>query len=169
MRIPLATALACFGLALTACGSDDETTSTTSAPQTGASGVTGEAEDAVPAPRDKTDGPVAGASDDLEVADAVTAVVGGGDPEAACTSYATEDYVKSAYGDEQGCRAAVGEQGPVGVAIGDISVDPDAGTAETTAVPDGGPNKGETLTVRLVDEGGAWKVDFVRSDAPAGP
>ena len=43
------------------------------------------------------------------------------------------------------------------------------GTAETTAVPDGGPNKGETLTVRLVDEGGVWKVDFVRSDAPAGP
>ena len=36
-------------------------------------------------------------------------------------------------------------------------------------MPGGGPNEGEDLTVRLVEEGGDWKVDFVRSDAPAGP
>ena len=77
--------------------------------------------------------------------------------------------MKSSYGDEQGCRAAVEAQGSFSVAVGDVRVDGDAGTAETTAVPDGGPNKGETLTVRLVDEDGVWKVDFVRSDAPAGP
>jgi hypothetical protein len=100
-----------------------------------------------------------------EVEAAVQDVLGGGDP-AACTELVTARYVRTAYGDEQGCRAAVSNQGRFDVEVDSIRVQGSTATAE--AVPDAGPNKGETIAVELVDQGG-WKVDSAVSDAPPGP
>jgi hypothetical protein len=94
-------------------------------------------------------------------------VIGGGDPNAACAELVTPRYVRQAYGDEQGCRAAVAGQPRFEVEVRGIEIeDPGAGAE---AHPQGGPNKGETLEVRLVEQAGSWRVDYVRSDAPAGP
>ena len=79
----------------------------------------------------------------------------------------TERYVKAAYGDVQGCEAAIASQPAFDVAVSDIEVSGDTATAK--AVPDGGPNKGETIRVELVNEGGTWKVDSAVSNAPPGP
>jgi hypothetical protein len=166
MRIAIAACLGLLVLALPACGGDDETTTTvTSEPgATGATGTTGEEGGSGGTP-----GAGGGASsgDESQVAQAVEQVVGGGDPEASCTTQVTENYVRAAYGDEQGCRAAVEGQGTFAVEVEDVTVEGES--ADATAIPGGGPNKGENLTVRLVDDDGEWKVDYLRSDAPAGP
>ncbi len=98
---------------------------------------------------------------------AVVAVVGGGDPVAACAELVTPAYVETAYGDEQGCRAAVAAQGSFDVNVEEIEIE--GSRASAVARPSSGPNQGEKLTVRLVEEGPVWKVDFLRSNAPAGP
>jgi hypothetical protein len=79
----------------------------------------------------------------------------------------TSRYVRSAYGDEQGCEAAIKRLPVFDVEVSDIKVQGDTATAK--AVPDGGPNKGETIKVELVREGGVWKVDSAVSNAPPGP
>ncbi len=98
---------------------------------------------------------------------AVVAVVGGGDPVAACAELVTPAYVETAYGDEQGCRAAVAAQGSFDVNVEGIEIE--GSRASAVARPSSGPNEGEKLTVRLVEQGPVWKVDFLRSNAPAGP
>ena len=102
-----------------------------------------------------------------EVEDAAIAVLGGGDVGAACTDLVTERYVKSAYGDAQGCKAAVSKQGSFSVSVSDIQINGSKATAK--AKPAAGPNKGETIKVELVEEGGTWRVDSAGSNAPAGP
>ena len=97
----------------------------------------------------------------------VAAVVGGGDPQAACADLVTARYVKRAYGDAQGCRAAVSGQKPFDVAVSDVQIR--GAAADARAKPAGGPNKGETLRVELVEDGKSWKVDAAISNAPAGP
>ena len=98
---------------------------------------------------------------------AIVAVLGGRDPAAACSELATEDYVKKSYGDEQGCRAAVNKRGAFSVDVTQVKVDGKQATAK--AKPAAGPNKGETITVDLVQEGDTWKVDKALSNAPPGP
>jgi hypothetical protein len=102
-----------------------------------------------------------------QIEDAVETVVGGADPKAACGELVTPRYVRQAYGDEQGCRAAVGGQKPFDVAVSEVEIEGNSATAR--AVPEGGPNKGETLKVELVLEGKSYRVDAVVSNAPAGP
>jgi hypothetical protein len=102
-----------------------------------------------------------------QIEDAVATVVGGADPKAACGELVTPRYVRQAYGDEQGCRAAVGGQKRFDVAVSEVEIEGRFATAR--AVPKGGPNKGETLKVELVLEGKSYRVDAVSSNAPAGP
>jgi hypothetical protein len=97
----------------------------------------------------------------------VAAVVGGNDPKATCAELATARYVKQAYGDEQGCRAAVSGRTAFDVAVSGVEIR--GATASARAEPAGGPNKGETLRVELVEEGKTWRVDSAISNAPAGP
>lgn len=97
----------------------------------------------------------------------VVTVIGGGDPNASCGELVTPRYVKSAYGDEQGCRAATSKQSPVDVTVSAIKIS--GSGARASAKPQDGPNKGETIAVTLVNEGKTWKVDSARSNAPPGP
>ena len=167
MRKPLALALAGLALAMPACGGDDEETTTETTTATAATGSTG-ATGPEGKERAKAQGSSApAASPQHEITAAVEAVVGGGQPDATCGELVTERYVSAAYGDAQGCRAAVSRQGSFEVEV--MDVDAGAAKATATAVPAGGPNEGENLSVELVDEGGEWKVDFARSDAPPGP
>jgi hypothetical protein len=106
-------------------------------------------------------------SPEQEVEDAVIAVIGGDDPAASCSELVTQRYVKSAYGDAKGCRAAVAKQGSFSVEVSAVNVK--GSTATAKARPAAGPNKGETIDVKLVEERGAWRVDSARSNAPAGP
>jgi hypothetical protein len=98
---------------------------------------------------------------------AVEAVIGGNDPQKTCEELATIVYVKHSYGDMKGCRSAVTQQKAFAVDVTGTEVK--GSTATAKAKPRGGPNKGETLKVDLVLEGGAWKVDVVRSTAKVGP
>lgn len=106
------------------------------------------------------------ASPEEAVEDTVVAVIGGGDPASACGDLVTERYVRTAYGDTRGCRAAVPKQGSFRVQVSAVRVNGSKATAK--AEPAGGPNKGETIAVKLVDEKG-WRVDSALSNAPAGP
>jgi hypothetical protein len=109
-----------------------------------------------------------GGSPEAEVEASVIAVLGSIDVAAACSELVTTRYVRTAYGDERGCRAAVAQRQKVAIAVGN-SIKIQGNTATAKAVPDGGPNKGETIKVELVKEGGTWKVDSAVSNAPAGP
>ena len=102
-----------------------------------------------------------------QVTGAVRTVIGGGAPSAVCEKLVTQRYVQQAYGDAQGCRAAVAAQGVVAVEVSAVEITGTSATAR--AVPRGGPNKGETIKVKLVEEGNSWKVDSALSNAPAGP
>ncbi len=101
-----------------------------------------------------------------EIETTVAAVLGGGDP-SSCSGLATTRYVRTAYGDEQGCRAATQKQDPFDVAV--TAVDIRGASATAKAKPAAGPNKGETIKVELVKEGPIFKVDSAVSNAPAGP
>jgi hypothetical protein len=98
----------------------------------------------------------------------LTAVLAGGDPEAACGSFVTDTYLDAAYGGRGGC---VGAQAPAAVAksldVRSIAVDGDR--ARAIVVPNGGVLDGQKLTVGLVLEGGVWKVESLRADVPVGP
>jgi hypothetical protein len=61
----------------------------------------------------------------------------------------------------------VSKQGTIRVAITDVRAK--GVRASAKAKPGAGPNKGETIEVTLVEEGGTWKVDTAVSNAPAGP
>ena len=115
-----------------------------------------------------TEGGGGGQSPKAEVQASVITVLGGTDVAAACSDLVTARYVKRAYGDEQGCRAAVAKRQKIAVAVGN-AIKIQGNTATAKAVPGSGPNKGETIKVELVQEGGTWKVDSALSNAPAGP
>jgi hypothetical protein len=102
-----------------------------------------------------------------QVEEAVSAVLGGRSTSDSCAGLVTERYVKSAYGDVKGCRAAVSTQGSFNVQVSAVRVTGSKATAK--AKPAAGPNRGETINVKLVDEQGAWRVDSALSNAPAGP
>jgi len=53
------------------------------------------------------------------------------------------------------------------VKVTKIEISGDKATAK--AVPTGGPSGGETIEVKLVRQGGIWKVDSLHSNAPVGP
>lgn len=113
-----------------------------------------------------------GAAKGHTVADVLDAVLASGDPDKACsTDYVTEQYLQSAYGDEQGCAQA---QTP-GSAADSVEIQGLAGgsaqegTATVKVVPDGGVYDGEKITVSLVKEGDDWKIDSLKSNAPVGP
>ena len=151
-----------MAMAVSACGEKDESAATDAeVTQTTAGGGAGGGGGG------EAGGGAGGASDEDQIADSVATVLGGNDPGEVCEEFATVVYVKHSYGDVQGCRAAV-EKRPavdVDVTVGKV----DGKTAEATATPKGGPNKGEELKVDLVNENGGWKVDVVRSNAPVGP
>jgi hypothetical protein len=110
-----------------------------------------------PAPRDED-----------SVRAAIEAALASGDPAQACERYVTEHFVRIAYGDREGCaQAQAAGAAARSASVENIEVSGD--TADALAVPSGGPSDGEHLEVSLVREGGAWKLDAVRSDVPVAP
>jgi hypothetical protein len=91
-------------------------------------------------------------------------------PNKACSgNYVTPHYLRMAYGARQGCIDAGSPSGAI--AIGFVSYEAHVqGSQATVQVrPQGGLYKGEKLTLSLVKEGGDWKVDSLKSNAPVGP
>ncbi len=98
-----------------------------------------------------------------------------GDSKKACGSgYVTPHYLEAAYGGKQGClQAQSAHSAAKSLRIGDV-IRPDTASspppvAIAKVVPSGGLYDGEKITVSLVKEGGDWKVDELRSNAPVGP
>jgi len=165
LPISLAVALAA---GIVACGEKDEADPAPPTVATGATGPGGAREpDGAGEPGGAGKGSDGGVTPQEQVERVVEAVVGGGEPDAVCQGLVTDRYVKRAYGDEAGCRAAVATQAAFEVDVGAVEI-ADA-RASARAKPRGGPNKGETIRVKLVEAGGTWRVDSALSNAPAGP
>ncbi|MGI9021058.1 MAG: hypothetical protein ACR2G3_10150 [Solirubrobacterales bacterium] len=164
----LATAITAvvLGLLFAACGEKSEPDLVTPAGDTQASTTT-TARDGGSGDGRQTDQDDAKLGPQGEVETSIIAVLGGGDPNSACVELVTARYVRAAYGDERGCKAAVAKQGSFDVAVSRVRLE--KATATATAEPAAGPNRGEAIEVELVDEGGAWKVDKALSNAPPGP
>jgi hypothetical protein len=86
----------------------------------------------------------------------------------ACGNYVTDHFVEVAYGSEQACEQAT-KSGGTASSIEVRSLDTSGNTATATVIPKGGPSSGDKLTVELVNEGGIWKVDSLKSNVPVGP
>jgi hypothetical protein len=108
-----------------------------------------------------------GTTDRQEIERNVATVVSGGDPELVCDELATERFIRSAYGSLQGCQDAVVAQRTVDVRVVGVTID--GSRAQATAIPLSGPSEGDRLKAELVLEGGAWRIDSLRSNAPVGP
>ena len=93
---------------------------------------------------------------------------GAASAQTACGFFVTDRYLKSTYGNRQGCiRALVPGSAADAVKVSGVVIDADRGFAR--AIPRGGPSSGETIAVKLVRQGSVWKVDSLRSNAPVGP
>ena len=167
-RLPaLAILTACLGLALSGCGADEETTTE---PGTQASTAPSTAKRTPStAPSATSPGNVeAELSPKAQVDLAIKGVLASAAPNLACRRYATLAYVKQTFGSRGGCvQSTVPASAAEFVKVTKIEISGDQATA--TAVPTGGPSDGETIKVKLVRQGGIWKVDSLRSNAPVGP
>jgi hypothetical protein len=108
-----------------------------------------------------------GPTDRQEIERNLATVVSGGDPELVCDELATERFIRSAYGNLQGCRDAVLAQRTVDVRVVGVTID--GSSARATAIPLAGPSEGDRQKAELVLEAGVWRVDALRSNAPVGP
>jgi hypothetical protein len=156
-----ATALAVVALAVLAgCGGSDESDN---------SGTVTESGPEVSDQLTETLGTTASkASDDALVRTALDAVFASGDPAKACETYVTPNYVVTAYGDLDGCRAAqTAGAAAKSIAVNNLQVA--GGAATATVVPASGASAGEKIAVTLVQYGDIWKVDTGAANVPVGP
>jgi hypothetical protein len=169
------TLILALGLTLAACGdSDDDEPATISVVTTPT--TTGEATTTTVPPDDSAGTPEAaddpGTDRPRAVEDVVVAVLTGSETaETICDLLVTPDYVQAAYGDRAGCLAA---QKPGALAeTAEVTEIGKLGTKATAvAIPSGGPYDGVDVQVTLlpaVDLEGAWLVDSLVADVPAGP
>jgi hypothetical protein len=177
-RIPLISLGAAVLLA--GCGEGDSeppepTTISVAAPAT----TTAPADESTaPVPPDDSAGDPAAADDPgadrpRTVEDVVTAVLTGSEtPEVICDLLVTPAYVQEAYGDRSGCIAAQ-RPGSLAESIeGTFPNQSEGETASAVVIPTGGPYDGIEVQVELVaatDLEGAWLVDSLVADVPAGP
>lgn len=165
---------------LAGCGDSDSGSgepSTISVAAPAATTTTTEPESSAPvAPDDSAGDPAEadtpGADRPRAVQDVVSAVLTGSEtPEVICDQLVTAEYVKTAYGARQGCLAAQ-QPGSLADSVEIADVEEAGDTATAVAVPTGGPYDGVDVEVELVaatDLDGAWVVDSLLADVPAGP
>jgi hypothetical protein len=104
------------------------------------------------------------------VGHAVAAALLSDDPSKACADeFVTEHYLQAAYGGEQGCVKAHSAGSAAVNRFTGYRTQYKSDRATVTLRPTGGVYAGEKLTVSLVREDGAWKVDSLKSNAPVGP
>jgi hypothetical protein len=174
----LAVAAAFAGAA--GCGGGEEPTSTTSAatssttvpPETTQAAPTEEEQPVDDGGADEEDaegtGGVAADSPGSDPESALEAFFVSGDPDLVCGELAADELLSSAYGDEQGCRAAQAP-GATPKSIEIVSLEESGDSAKAVVIPTGGPNDGFEHEVVLVREGDSWLVDSLEADIPAGP
>ena len=156
------------GLALVGCGSDEETTKGTRVDTQASAGKSTATRTGQAAPSASPGGVEADLSPRAQVDLAIKGVLASAAPDLACRRYATQSYVRTTFGSRAGCvQSTVPASAAEFVKVTKIEISGDRATAK--AVPTGGPSNGETITVRLVRQGGIWKVDSLRSNAPVGP
>ena len=113
-----------------------------------------------------------GADRPRAVEDVVAAVLTGSEkPATICDELVTSDYVKTAYGDREGCIRAQ-DPGSLAESVQISDVEESGATAKAVAKPVGGPYDGVDVQVSLVaatDLDDAWVVDSLFADVPAGP
>jgi hypothetical protein len=101
---------------------------------------------------------------------AAIAVLTSNDPALVCDRYVTSRYLRTAYGDHQGCVQAQAPGSAADSVETQREADSGAGTVKLSVVPSGGPYDGEKVTVSLVAEGGGnWRVDSLNAHVPVGP
>ncbi len=89
------------------------------------------------------------------------------DPLACHPPFVTRRFLEAAYGGHEGCvRSRTPGSVASQVRIKQLVVAGDHATA--VAIPTGGPNDGESITVSLVRDP-HWSVDRLRSNVPVGP
>jgi len=157
-------------MALVACGGDDEPPETTTAPAvidedgttTGAGGQT--------TTTNATDEPAEDPkTDQMAVAATLERVLTTVDPDVACVEFVTPRYVRRAFGDEAGCRAAQsGKAAADRVRVSEVVVTPES-TAQAVVRTRGGVYDGQRLRAELILDEGVWRLDTLRSNVPVGP
>jgi hypothetical protein len=170
-----ATAAILVTLAFVGCGGDAESETDTSAGigDTAAAGSSPGSDSDLSSPtKPKTvpepEGPEAGLAPEAQVDLAIKGVLASAVPQLACRRYATQRYVKKAFGDRQGClKSTVPASAAAYVKVTRVDIDGSKATAR--ALPSGGPSDGEKIDVTLVRQGGIWQVDLLRSNVPVGP
>jgi hypothetical protein len=147
MRL-IACLLTVAALALAGCGGDD--------------GLYGGGDETTATP------PAPGISDEDAVREALEGALVSDDPKLACDRFVTDAYLQDNYGDRAACEQSLAPGSRAkSVKVSKIEVERNAATA--IAVPSGGPTSGDRLDATLIRQGGGWKVDSLRSDAPVGP
>jgi hypothetical protein len=173
VRTLIATLIAAGCMCFAACGDDDEDEATAPA-------VT--AEDIAP-PDDPAEdqhaggtfpggAPSADQSAPTSLEDVIAAVLTGSeDPAVTCDELVTERFVREAYGGREGCIAAQ-QPGSLARSVKIKHVSGSGQSASAVAVPTGGPYDGVDVEAELVsgpEREGAWQVDSLFADVPAGP
>jgi hypothetical protein len=156
-------------------GSSPATTTTISEPAA-AETTTADESTAPVAPDDSAGTPSEadepGADRPRTVEDVVAAVITASEkPATICDQLVTPAYVTTAYGDRDGCLAAQ-KPGALGKSVRISDVQESGDTATAVAHPTGGPYDGAQVDVELVaatDLDGAWVVDSLVANVPAGP
>jgi hypothetical protein len=167
-RGPLLAVLAAgLGLALGGCGADEETTTSSNASTASQASTAATTQGTASTPA-AAGGVEAELAPEAQVDLAIKGVLASAAPDLACRRYATLSYVKQTFGSRSGCvQSTVPASAAESVKVTKIEISGDKATAK--AVPTGGPSGGETIEVKLVRQGGIWKVDSLRSNAPVGP
>ena len=88
-------------------------------------------------------------------------------PDVVCKLY-TQRLLAAAYGNQEGCVAAIRSGGSAG-SVKIVSSKTEGSAATVVAVPSGGPSSGERLTYSLVKENDKWRLDAVKSNVKVGP
>lgn len=168
-------------VALGACGDEEAETTQTTAPaaETTTSTAPGSTTTQAPADPEERDHGESQANEanaeperPLGVEGVIVAVLTGeAAPEQACGELVTQRFVRTAYGERQGCLAAqVPGATARSVEVSEIS---EAGSEATAvAVPKGGPYDGLDVEVALVADPeleDAWLVESLLADVPPGP
>jgi hypothetical protein len=94
-----------------------------------------------------------------------------GSPQAACKLFVTKRFVAQSYGSTRNCLASRVRGGVAQRAY--VKLKNRSGrSARAVALPSGGPNDGEHVSVELVEDKGdgtVWRVDGLTADVPVGP
>ena len=164
----LGTALAVVAL-LAGCGGGDGSTSTVAPPgTTSTQGVGTSSTTTTSTAGGGGTGSSAGLTQSQGIRAAVEATLASRDPEQACGAYATQHYLRTAYGSRGGCLQAQ-RPGSAATSLSSLQVQASDGKARGVTVLNGGPYDGQRVRVSLVEENGAWKVDSLHANVPVGP